>query len=1067
LDWSDEVFRLFEIDKTQFGASYEAFLNAIHPDDRDEVKQAFNLSLANMTPYDVSHRLRMPDGRIKWVYERGSSEFDSAGMPLRSRGIVQDITQRKEFEIHEAFRNQILGLIAENKSLSATFEALVLGVEKINPVIRCSLLQLDSDGMHLRHSAAPSLPEFFNAAVNGIGIGMGVGSCGTAAFTGQRVITADIATHPYWETYKELAAQTGLGACWSQPILSSSGKVLGTFAVYHPDSHLPDKADLELIEQSARLAAIAIERKQVEEAIHEAESLKDQAMELARSGHWSIDLTKDAEFYVSSARTVAIFGDPPRTDQRYHIMDDWYANIAAVDPAAAEKTLANYLAAVAGNVPRYDMIHPYRRPSDGEVVWIHVLGEVDRNENGLPVYIHGVVMDVTAFRNAEEAEKSANRAKSEFLANMSHEIRTPMNGVIGMIDILQQTELKPAQQRMLDTIHNSSLSLLNILNDILDYSKIEAGKLSIELVPTFLRDIAEGVAQLLVPAANAKLIELSVFVSPQLPRWISTDPTRLRQIVMNLLGNAVKFTSGRDGHPGRVTMCVEPSLLADGRAGVDIRISDNGIGITPEAVAKLFVPFSQADESTARKFGGTGLGLSISKRLIDLLGGTISVRSNFGEGSEFTVELPLLESTAGRTLETEPSLAGVRVLAVTRDEFAMKLLPAYCAAAGAKITLLPHLDAARQEIRQTSATTDTVVLLGLADTTPTSSLDLPADVGVVRMVARNKSSPSDGITLAVRPLLYMDLIHCLALASGRLTVADSVEALHHRSVVQRTVPSVEEAVVSRQLILLAEDNETNREVMQEQLRLLGYACELAEDGVVALHMWLSGRYALLLTDCNMPNMDGFELTSAIRYAEPEGTHLPIIAVTANAMQGEAQRCIERGMDAYLSKPLRLNELGPMLAKWLPLAATVPDTTHDAVSSAPTFEGAVWDSTVLSTMVGDNPAMHRRLLEKFLLSAKEQVARIVEAAASEDAATAGKIAHALKSAARTVGALQLGDLCEQLEHAGQAGETVLCRTLSEELPAAFTVAADHIEKTLTTPEHKVGAGETAPAASGQA
>jgi PAS domain S-box-containing protein len=690
-----------------------------------------------------------------------------------------------------------------------------------------------------------------------------------------------------------------------------------------------------------------------------------------------------------------------------------------------------------------------------------VIDYVDRNGRVTPVEINATVVvegdsahiislchDTSERKAAEEAAHAANRTKSEFLANMSHEIRTPMNGVIGMVDVLQQTKLMPVQHRMLDTIHNSSLSLLNILNDILDYSKIEAGKLSIEFIPSHLREIAEGVAQLMATTANAKAVELSVFVSPLLPLWIVSDPTRLRQILLNLLGNAVKFTSTLDGHQGRVTLCLEPCILADGRAGLQLRIGDNGLGMNPDALAKLFQPFTQADESIARKFGGTGLGLSICQRLVEMMDGSISVRSTLGEGSEFTVELSLQESAAGRATEVEPSLAGVRVLAVVRDAFAMRLFPAYCKAAGAEIILLPDLAAARQELRQSPSAAATVVVLDLADATPTAELDLPANVRVVRMIARNKSSLFAEIGIAVRPLLHHDLIHGLALASGRLTVAGSVDHRNRRSDLRKPAPSVEQAVTSGRLILLAEDNETNREVMQEQLRLLGYASEVAEDGVVALHMWLSGRYALLLTDCNMPNMDGFELTAAIRHAQWEGPRLPIIAVTANAMQGEAMRCRERGMDDYLSKPLRLNELGPMLAKWLPLPTAVtdaaPEVAPDAAPPSPASVSSLWDATVLPRMVGDNPAMHRRLLEKFLLTTNEQVTRIVAAAAIEDTATAGNIAHALKSAARTVGALQLGDLCMELETAGKAGDVILCSALIKQLPATFAGAAAAIQ-----------------------
>ena len=670
------------------------------------------------------------------------------------------------------------------------------------------------------------------------------------------------------------------------------------------------------------------------------------------------------------------------------------------------------------------------------------------NAQGVVTHFIMVKVDITEHKRIEETAHAANRAKSEFLANMSHEIRTPMNGVIGMVDLLQQTQLDAAQGRMLATVQQSSMVLLNILNDILDFSKIEAGKLSVEHIPLHVRELTEGVAQLMVAACNAKSIVLTLFVSPLLPTLVMGDPTRLRQVLLNLVGNAVKFTSTYHNKNAKVMLLVEPCTLAQGQAGIKLRVLDNGIGIGPEVLGRLFQPFVQAQESTARKFGGTGLGLSISQRLVELMGGCISVDSALGEGSEFCVELALEQAPPDDTAAPLRSLSGLRVLVVIEDEWVRKIVSSYAHAAEARITVLPNLAALQQQQALESTLEPTVVVLDWESFIAPGPLDIPAEVGVVQLVPRNKKGRTDAGAVCTGPLLYSDLISAIAHASGRLSLLKPQDALSPLALPSaRVAPSVEQALALGQLVLLAEDNETNRDVMTEQLRLLGYACEAAFDGVQALEMWRTGRYALLLTDVHMPHMDGFELTQAIRQAEPAGARFRIVAITANAMQGEAQRCRERGMDDYLSKPLRMQELAPMLHKWLPLAGQALPALLPESDTRP-VQLQVWDANRLGEMVGDNLALHRRLLEKFLANAQTQVQTLVRSTDAGEFAAVADLAHALKSASRMVGALQLGELCEHIETAGSDSDSASCQTLCEDLAQTLAQArlriTEHLE-----------------------
>ena len=507
--------------------------------------------------------------------------------------------------------------------------------------------------------------------------------------------------------------------------------------------------------------------------------------------------------------------------------------------------------------------------------------------------------DVTEHRNAEEAlrealttAETATRAKTDFLATMSHEIRTPMNGVIGLVEILGRSSLQPDQREIVGTVAESASALLSILDDILDFSKIEAGRLEIEAAPLDLGEVVDGVGALLASSAAGKGVELICAIDPDVPRLLMGDAARVRQILFNLVGNAIKFTA-----EGSVRVQVNAT---DG--GIAIAVSDTGIGIAADQQDRLFDAFVQAEQSTTRRFGGSGLGLAIVARLVDLIGGSVTVSSRLGEGSTFNVQLPL---RAVEPAETPPRvLAGLRVTAVVangaRDDAAEVTIGAL-SQAGADVRVQP--------IPETAADGADVIYV-------TRGALAAVDDGLARLVADNSSRlVSDRTTAGDAPLAGAapvgtsaitgrSVVHAVADAAGRLRATEASPL----AAIQR----------GRPVVLVAEDHPVNQMVISEQLKNLGFDCEIADDGVEALELVGEGRFSILLADCHMPRLDGFELTRRIRAGET-GTdqHLPIVAVTASALESEAERCLAAGMDQVLRKPFSLEALEQCLTRWLP------------------------------------------------------------------------------------------------------------------------------------------------------
>jgi two-component system, sensor histidine kinase and response regulator len=964
-------FELIGLECRDLSLTREEWLACVHPEDLEGVVLALSDAIATGSGYETEYRTLTERGEIRWLAGRGQVLLGTEAQDSRVIGTITDITLRKELEDKLSYATESLN-IAQAAAGVATFDFDFRCNSRI-----CSDNFRELMGLPL----ATRLDDLNRTLAN------------VHPDDFARVRAAPLHTTRDDPSYR----------CEYRVLVEGEERWIGERAKV---SRGPS-GEIERI--TGALVDIS-DLKRTEAALGSVEMRLERALRGSQDGLWEIDLMTNTNWYGDGFSELLGYTreDLPTAREEF---------LRLVHPEDVERLQASVTSHLEHRTA-HDLEFRLRHKA-GHYEWIRGRGQAERAADGTPLRVAGAMQIITDRKLAEQASldaklaaEAANRAKSSFMANLSHEIRTPMNGVIGMAEILAETKLDSAQREYLDIIRASANALLSLINGVLDLSKIEAEMLELEIVDfDFVSLLYETVAATALQTA-AKGIELIVTIEPDVPVKLRADPGRLRQVVLNLIGNAVKFT-----HEGHITLHTSVRSQTNGRAALTIEVTDTGIGIPPDRLDRLFKTFSQIDSSTTRHYGGTGLGLSIVKRLAELMGGEVGVRSQVGQGSTFWVRVEI------EVPKEQPSRVGLgagrKILIVDDIPSSRESLRLKLELHGFNTVSAEGVDDALQQLSK-----DSSIDLVLADELMPikGGLDL---LDQLRADARYASLPfillslfgaeHDAAERAHRPDA-VGLKPIRALLLGQLVDQVLTGKMPHAPALMTS--SQEKPTFRGNKILLVEDNPVNQRIAQRTLEKLAAEVTIANNGAEALERIAATAFDAVLMDCQMPVMDGFTATQRIRAREQvqSGKRLPIIALTANVMSEDREKCIAAGMDAHLGKPIEPAQVIEALSRFLKGREAHPPI----------------DRKALRELTGGDVEFERELAQTFVASGDQCLAEILEALKTSDLDTVRKRAHSLKGASANIHAVDLSQVASSLENAAREKTLPVIDSLVAEL-----------------------------------